>query len=95
VHVISHKRIREASKAHPEWASSLNSWYKLTKKAKWNNFVELKKTFSRASVVGDFTVFDIAGNKARLIALVFYAAKKVFVRDILSHAEYDKGGWQK
>jgi mRNA interferase HigB len=94
VHVISQKAIKEAVQEHSEWRASLESWYKVTKSARWNNFVELKEAFSTASQVDDFTVFNIAGNKCRLIALVFYPAKKVFIRYILTHAEYDMGGWK-
>lgn len=51
--------------------------------------------FSHADKVGKFTVFNIAGNKARLIAAIHYNRGKVYIRHILTHGEYDKGAWKK
>ncbi|WP_368041857.1 type II toxin-antitoxin system HigB family toxin [Nostoc sp. TCL240-02] len=69
-------------------------WYKLTSVAKWQNLVELRQTFPSADQVGNFTVFNIGGNNYRLITLVDYEYQKVFIRHILTHAEYDKDDWK-
>lgn len=61
----------------------------------WNNFAELKTTFSSADIVGRRTVFDIANNKYRLIARVNYEYRKVFVLHILTHKNYGKADWNK
>jgi mRNA interferase HigB len=54
----------------------------------------VRRTLSDASFVGDKVVFNIANNRYRLIAWIAYGAKKVFVKSILSHKEYDKGDWK-
>lgn len=57
--------------------------------------METREDFPPADLVGQRTVFHIGGNKYRLIARVNYRTQRVFIRAILTHAEYDKGGWKK
>ncbi|OUY08055.1 hypothetical protein CAP51_00050 [Acinetobacter populi] len=59
-----------------------------------NDFAVMKQLFPAVDKVGKFHVFDIGGNKIRLIAVVMYRAKKVYIRHVLSHSEYDKGCWK-
>jgi mRNA interferase HigB len=79
---------------HPDAKASLESWYAVVRKADWKSPAELKKVYHNADLVGRRTVFDIAGNKYRLIARVNYQTQRVFVLYILTHAEYDKGTWK-
>jgi len=58
------------------------------------SFAELKRVFRSVDKVGKFTVFDIGGNKFRLIAAVHYNRKKVYIRHVLTHAEYDSDKWK-
>jgi mRNA interferase HigB len=62
--------------------------------AEWASFAELKRTFSHADQVGKLVVFNVGGNKVRLIAAVHFNRGKVFVRHVLSHADYDRGAWK-
>lgn len=64
------------------------------RKARFANFVQLRQTFPHADVVGKFTVFDIGGNKVRLIAAVHYNRAKIYIRHVLTHEDYDKGKWK-
>jgi mRNA interferase HigB len=95
MHIITRSRLIEFWKKHPDSKTSLILWYKLTTTANWQNFVEARKTFSSADQVGNFTVFNIGGNKYRLIAFMDYTYQKVFIRRVLTHAEYDKNDWKK
>lgn len=95
MHVISKKKLIGFWQKHPKAETSLQLWYKLAKSASWQNFVELRQVFPAADQVGNFTVFNIGGNKYRLIASVKYASQKIFIRYILTHAEYDKENWKK
>jgi mRNA interferase HigB len=61
---------------------------------KWQNFVDLRQVFPSADQVGNLTVFNIGGNNYRLITLVDYKYQKVFIRHVLTHAEYDKEEWK-
>ncbi len=94
MHVITRSRLVEFWQKHPNAEFSLRLWYKITSLAQWRNFVELREVFSSADQVENVTVFNIGGNNYRLIALVDYTYQKVFVRHVLTHAEYDKEGWK-
>jgi mRNA interferase HigB len=94
MHVISFKRIREFVSTHRDAESSLTAWYKTTKKANWQNFAELKQAYPSADLVGRHTVFNIKGNKYRLIARIVYRSQTLFVVGIMRHEEYDLGKWK-
>ena len=94
MHVISHAKIVEAQTAHPDCMTALDQWYRLTKRANWRNFAEVKGCFPATDKVGDKFVFDVGGNKLRLIAAIHFNAGRVFIRDVLTHRQYDKGSWK-
>lgn len=94
MHVISKKRLRDFWDRHPKAKVPLEAWYQVAKHAEWENFADVRLTFNTADIVGHFVVFDIGGNKYRLIAAIHFNRGKVFVRHVLTHAEYDKGKWQ-
>lgn len=94
MHVITRVRLKEFWEKHPNAETSLRLWYKLTSLAQWQNFVELRLVFPSADQVENLTVFNIGGNKYRLITLVDYEYQKVFIRHVLTHAEYDKQNWK-
>jgi len=94
VHIIAHRRIVAAQQAHPLCASALDQWYRLCKKADWRNFSELRALFPSADKVGNLFVFDIGGNKLRLIAAIHFNTGQLFVRAVLTHKEYEQGGWK-
>lgn len=79
---------------HPDALPSLSNWYAIAKRARWATFAELKSDFGSADQVGRRTVFNISGNKYRLIARVNYETQKVFVLQLLKHDEYSKGDWK-
>lgn len=94
MHIISYKAIREFSARYPDAKVPLDAWYKKTEKAAWKNLAEVKQTFPHADAVGDCTVFNIGGNKYRLITKIKYQKQVVYIRFILTHSEYDKGSWK-
>ena len=94
MHVITRKRLNEFAEKHPTAKSGLAHWYRILKKNNPSTFVELRKIFAHADQVGELTVFNIGGNKARLVAAVHYNRRKVYIRAVLTHAEYDAGKWK-
>lgn len=89
--VISKKRLREFWDKHADAEKPLKAWYTLMKKGQFDDPHALKTTFSTVDFVGEGrAVFNIGGNKYRLIVHVRYEWKKVFVVDVLTHDEYDK-----
>ncbi len=93
--IVSRKAIREATAKHSEWGASLNAWYKITKNADWKNFADLRNSWKNSDAVGRFVVFGISHNRCRLIETIKYKWRMVYIRRILSHAEYDEKEWQK
>jgi mRNA interferase HigB len=93
MHIISRKKLREFSVDHPDAEESLNHWYNAARMARWRNFSDLRATFGSADQVGKFIVFNIGGNKYRLIIQIYYTDAVILFRHILSHEEYDQGGW--
>jgi len=94
MHIITRKRLLEFGEKYPDSKEPLNRWYHILRKSNYNSFVELRKTFPKADLVGKFTVFNIGGNKYRLIAYIVYSAKRVYIRYIFTHSEYDIGKWK-
>jgi mRNA interferase HigB len=94
MHVISYKRIREFSSNHRDAEVPLRAWFTTASKAKWQNPAELKKVYPSADVVGRYTVFNIKGNKYRLVARVVYRSQTLFIVAVLTHEEYDLGKWK-
>jgi mRNA interferase HigB len=91
--IISKKTLKdfyEQSK-YRDSKNALESWHREVLKLDWNNPNEIKKMYRNASVVGDTKiVFNIAGNKYRLIVTINYYAKIVFIKFIGTHKHYDK-----
>jgi len=89
--VISKSILNAFSEEHPAARGALVKWYKEIKAANWNDFNDLKATFGSADAVGnDRYVFNIKGNQYRLVALIIFSVRTVFIFFIGTHKEYDK-----
>ena len=94
LHVITRRKLLDASAIHPELTGPLDIWFRLAKRARWKSLDEVRSDFPSADSVGKLTVFNIKGNHYRLIAELNYGAGRVYIRHVLTHAEYDKGAWK-
>jgi mRNA interferase HigB len=94
MHVISKKKLREFWDKQSHAKSPLEAWYQVARHAEWENFADVRNAFKTADLVGRFVVFNIGGNKYRLIAAIHFNRGKVFIRHVLTHAEYDQGKWK-
>lgn len=94
MHIISRKKILDFALKYPESFEPLDRWYRIVKSSNYSSFSELRLTFPSADQVGRLTVFDIGGNKFRLVAFIVYPAKRIYIREIMTHKEYDKGKWK-
>lgn len=97
--VISLKLLREFWGLHPDAEEPLREWYAATRAAEWTSQLEVRRTYPHADGVqagnkATLTVFNIGGNKYRLIARIRYDYKLVNVRWVLTHTDYDKGHWK-
>lgn len=95
MHVISRKALRLFWEQHPDSQSPLVRWYKIVRQTEFQNFAELRQVFPSADVVGAWIVFNVGGNKYRLIASVHFNRGKVYIRHVLTHEEYDRGDWKR
>jgi len=94
VHVITRRRLKEFSARHKDAEGPLGIWYAIVSKTNFVSFADRRQVLRSADKVGKFTVFDIGGNKFRLIAAIHYNRKKVYIRHLLTHAEYDRVNWK-
>lgn len=94
MHIITRKTLAEFWQKHPTAESPLKVWFTRVRQAQWQSFAELRRDFPSADLVGRLTVFNIGGGNYRLIARVEYQLQRVYVRHIMTHAEYDKGNWK-
>lgn len=91
MHIISRSLLREFSQKHPQAKGLLDAWYAEVKRAEWKSFSDVKAVYGSADVVtGNRVVFDIGGNKYRLVVKIAYQCAKVYVRFVGTHAAYDK-----
>ena len=89
--IISKTQLNEFGKDHADAIDALNHWYKIVKEADWKNLAELRQSFNSVDYVGnDRYVFNIRGNNYRLVAIIFFDIRTLFIRFIGTHAEYDR-----
>ena len=94
MHVISKEVLKEFWTKYPDSENPLKAWFRTMRRSSYETWNQLRGTFPKADKVGDKIVFDIGGNKYRLITVIHFNRGKVFVRNVLTHKEYDEGRWK-
>lgn len=92
--LVSNKPLREFAGIYPDADEPFRAFRQKVEKGMFGNFAELRAAFAGVDRVGERYVFNIGGNKYRLIAGIHFAAERLFVKAILTHTEYDKGAWK-
>ena len=103
MNVISRRKLRDFYQATPDrrrHASAFETWFKLTRRARWRNDQEARATFGQTDTATGAsgrtaTIFDIGGNKYRVVAHVDYARQTVLIRAVMDHEEYNRGLWKR
>ena len=91
MHVVKKKTLVEYYEKHKEIKGQLEAWYYEAKNAEWNNPQEVKEKYRSASIIGgNKVVFNIKGNRYRLVTKINYRMKIVYIKFIGTHKEYDK-----
>jgi mRNA interferase HigB len=89
--VIAIKTLKDFWTAHADAEQPLKAWYYEARAANWNSFQDIRSHFNSADVIpGNRVVFDIKGNRYRLVVKIHYNTGIIFVRFVGNHAEYDK-----
>ena len=93
--VISKKPIREFWDCHSESKPALEEWFRKVSQLTAASFSDLRKTFGSADYVDGYTLFDVGGNKYRIATVIHYDKQRLYVRQVMTHAEYDRNNWRK
>ena len=93
MHIISIKMLREFWKKHPEAEGVLRQWHCVVEHVDFRDFNHVRELFISADYATPYTIFDIGGNNYRVIVIIRYRFKKVFVHKVMTHREYDD--WSK
>ena len=88
--VISRRALRAFWETHPQAKTPLSAWFRIMQRGQFSDFNALKITFGAADYLAPYTIFDIGGNKFRVIAVVHYARRRVYIRHVFTHADYDR-----
>ncbi|MCU0341267.1 MAG: type II toxin-antitoxin system HigB family toxin [Spirosomaceae bacterium] len=89
--IITKTRINTFCRSHSDACDALNKWYDIAENAEWKTLADIKNVFNSVDYVGNERfVFNIKGNKYRLVAMIFFDIRTIFIRFIGTHAEYDK-----
>ena len=96
--VISKARLKQfwETPGHQDAEGPLGAWYThvSNKSVTWHSWGDVKGDFASVSLVGNCVVFNIGGNKYRLVARIIYASQKVFVLKVMTHTQYDEDRWK-
>lgn len=92
--VITNRRLIEFGERHPAAAAPLQMWRKVMESRAFGSFGELRQCFGSVDKVGELYVFDIGGNKFRLVAFLQFAQQIAYIKHVLTHAEYDRNTWR-
>ena len=96
--VISKARLRRFWElpAHRDAEGPLRAWHShvSSKTVCWHSWADVKAQFGNASSVGNCVVFNVGGNKYRLVVRIIYVSQKVFILRVMTHKEYDGGKWR-
>lgn len=93
--VISKKPLRDFWQRHPEAQPALEEWFRKAMRVEAASVPALRDTFGSADYVDGYTIFDVGGNRYRIAAVVHYDKQRIYVRDVMTHAEYDRNAWRK
>lgn len=104
MHIVTRRHLKEAIKDYPDAAKELEAWAAIVAAVRWHNFEEVRKMFTDADPVDGYVIFNIRGNRYRLITVIHYAKTTknrqteghVYIRSFLTHKEYDNpSNWDK
>ena len=100
--MISRRKLKdyEASPQRHRHALAFENWFRIARRARWNSFADTRATFGQTDTAKGAhgttaTIFDIGGNKYRIVASVDYLRQTVLIRAVMEHDDYDKGLWKR
>lgn len=94
MHVISRKALREFGGRHRNAKEALEEWYRVASRAEWRSIADVHLVYLHADAAGGCTVFNIKGNHFRLMVKIRYDKQLIFIRFVLTHADYNRGVYE-
>jgi mRNA interferase HigB len=95
MNVIGQKKLQDFWQSYPPAKSPLQEWCQTVASVKWEKFADVRKTYASVDRLRRCYIFNVGGNKYRLITAIDFPAERVYVRSVLTHAEYDRNKWKK
>ena len=104
MHIVTEKHLNRAIEEFPDAAKQILAWHKITKAARWRNFIEVRQVFKDADDVEGYVVFNMLRNRYRLVTIIHYSRVResriteghIYIRSFLTHKQYDKrANWDK
>ena len=95
MNVIRTRGLLKLIAKRPDAGPEALNWYRVATAADWSCFADVRRTFPGADLVGEALIFNLAHNRYRLIATVFFATRELYIKALLTHKEYDREEWKK
>ena len=95
MNVISKQILLQKTAKHADALAAIQTWFEFARKAKWRSLEDIRKDYPATDMVGPLAIFNVKGNHYRLIVYVSFRHQRLYVKEFLTHAEYDKGAWKK
>ena len=93
--IISRRALVQFWEVYADAKEPLKAWHRICESTNFENFAHLKRSCGSADKVGKFTIFNVGGNKYRLVTVIHYKYRKIYIRAVLTHAEYDLEHWKR
>jgi mRNA interferase HigB len=95
VNVICKRELFEKANRYPDAITPVRVWYRIAVEARWENLEDVRRAYPSTDMVGPLAIFNISGNKYRLIVRLVVRRQRIYIKEFLTHAEYDKEKWKK
>ena len=95
VNVIAKRTLFIKARKHPDALVAIQFWFDTARRAQWQSLEDVRRTFPATDMVGALAIFNIKGNHYRLVVRMNFEHQRIFIKEFLTHAEYDKGAWKK
>lgn len=95
MHVVSKRGLLLQAARHADALAPLLAWFQVARKANWESLQEVRRDFPGADQVGHVLIFNIKGNRYRLITRISYPSRRIYIKALLTHAGYDRKEWRK
>jgi mRNA interferase HigB len=95
LNVISKRELVKLIAKHPQGETELLAWYKVARGSDWGGLLDVRRNFPSSDLVGMVLIFNILGNQLRLITVASWRSRRIYVKALLTHKQYDKKEWMK